>query len=69
MELKLKDALNNLKVVCAGYKGTLDEHQALQRSLQVVEAECSRQKTGARTVAKQPKKGEKEGKKEKPNGK
>lgn len=30
-------ALNNLKAICAAFKGTLQEHMALQESLRVLE--------------------------------
>ena len=36
MELTLVQALNNLAVVCAAYKGDLKEHQVLQESLKLV---------------------------------
>ena len=34
--MSLKEALDLLKQVCAGFKGTLQEHQLLQQALQVV---------------------------------
>jgi hypothetical protein len=40
--MSLVEALNLLKVVCAGYRGTLQEHQTLQTALQVVENECKK---------------------------
>lgn len=43
--MKLAEALNLLKQVCSGYKGTLQEHQILQQSLQVVETECLKKVT------------------------
>ena len=39
--MSLVEALNLLKVVCAGYRGTLQEHQTLQTALQIVEKKCS----------------------------
>lgn len=35
--MKLEEALNLLRQVCSGFRGTLQEHQALQAALQVVE--------------------------------
>ena len=40
--MTLDQALENLKQVCMEYRGTLQEHQALQQSLSIVEKECSR---------------------------
>lgn len=34
--MTLEQAINLLSQVCAQYKGTLEEHQHLQRALQVV---------------------------------
>ena len=42
--MKLEEALNLLKQVCAGFRGTLQEHQTLQEALQVVEKRCSEKK-------------------------
>jgi len=37
----MEEALNLLEQVCAGYRGTLQEHQALQTALQTVKTKCS----------------------------
>jgi len=42
--MKLEEALNLLGQVCAGYKGTLQEHQALQSALKIVNDKCSEKK-------------------------
>lgn len=34
--MKVEEALKLLQNVCAGYKGTLNEHQTLQTALQTV---------------------------------
>ena len=39
--MDVKEALNLLGQVCAGYKGTLQEHQALQSALKVINDKCS----------------------------
>jgi len=39
--MKMEEALNLLEQVCAGYRGTLQEHQALQTALQTVKTKCS----------------------------
>ena len=35
--MKVDEAINLLKQVCANYRGTLQEHQLLQQALKVVE--------------------------------
>ena len=42
--MKLEEALNLLRQVCSGFRGTLQEHQSLQEALQVVEKKCSEKK-------------------------
>ena len=37
MELTLDQALSNVAAACAAFKGTLDEHKALQESLKVLQ--------------------------------
>jgi hypothetical protein len=44
--MKLDEALNLLKQVCSGFRGTLQEHQALQTALQVVEDKLKASKKG-----------------------
>jgi len=39
--MKIEEALNLLEQVCAGYRGTLQEHQALQIALQDVKTKCT----------------------------
>lgn len=39
--MKLDEALNLLRQVCAGYRGTLQEHQALQEALKTVSDKCT----------------------------
>lgn len=43
--MKLEEALNLLKGVCANFRGTLQDHQALQQALQVVEDKCKEKKS------------------------
>lgn len=40
--MTLEQALNNIKTVCAAYRGTLEEHQALQTAIQTIEAELAK---------------------------
>ena len=42
--MRLEEAISLLKQVCAGFRGTLQEHQSLQEALQVVEKQCSEKK-------------------------
>lgn len=42
--MKLDESLNLLAQVCAGYKGNLQEHQALQEALKAVNDKCSEKK-------------------------
>ena len=42
--MKLEEALNLLKQVCAGFRGNLQEHQTLQEALQIIEKKCSENK-------------------------
>lgn len=43
--MKLEEALNLLKSVCANFRGTLQDHQALQEALQLVEDKCKEKKS------------------------
>jgi len=43
--MKLDEALSLLAQVCAEYRGTLREHQALQEALKTVSDKCSEKKT------------------------
>ena len=38
--MQLADAINLLRQVCAAYKGVLQEHQAIQQALTIVENKC-----------------------------
>lgn len=42
--MKLDEALNLIKGVCANFRGTLQDHQALQQAIQVVENKCTEKK-------------------------
>lgn len=48
--MKVEEALNLLNGVCANFKGTLQDHQALQESLRVVESKCKEKKSKKETV-------------------
>ena len=50
----VKEALDILKQVCANYRGTLQEHQALQTALQTVEKKCSEYTQSVKKVDKEP---------------
>jgi len=50
--MKLEEALNLLKGVCANFRGTLQDHQALQQALQVVEEVCKKKVKKKETEAK-----------------
>lgn len=39
--MKLDEALDLLAQVCAGFRGTLQEHQAIQEALKVVTDKCT----------------------------
>lgn len=39
--MKLEEALNLIKNVCANFRGTLQDHQALQQAIQIVEKKCN----------------------------
>ena len=43
--MKLADALNLLRKVCAAYKGNLQEHTLLQEALRLVEEKCKEDMT------------------------
>ncbi len=40
--MTIEEALGNLDMACADFKGTRTDHVALQESMQVVTKECSR---------------------------
>ena len=42
--MTLEQALNNIKAVCAAYRGTLEEHQAIQTAIKTIEAELAKVK-------------------------
>lgn len=37
--MNIDSAINNIKVACGEYKGTLKEHQALQQAIALIEQE------------------------------
>lgn len=41
--MKLDEALTLIKQICANYRGTLQDHQALQQALQVIEKELGKE--------------------------
>lgn len=43
--MKLEEALNLIKSVCANFRGTLQDHQALQQAIQVIENKCMEKKS------------------------
>lgn len=38
--MKLEEALTNVSRVCSVYKGTLEEHKAIQLSLEMIRKRC-----------------------------
>jgi len=42
--MKVEEALKMLREVCAGYRGTLNEHQVLQTALQTVTSKLNESK-------------------------
>lgn len=48
--MKLEEALANIKAVLAAFRGTLEEHKALQASIQLIESKL--QEKGAEDGAK-----------------
>lgn len=45
-QITLEDALKNIKSVCSQFKGTLQDHSAIQESLKVIEEHLKDKKEG-----------------------